>query len=524
MKLASKMMIAPTVVATVALAAAGVYGWVDHRQAQRSAQDDSADMARLKTAGQTQESLSQMRGNVYRTLVLIGSFDNAQTRAAGAALALQAEQIGKRVQSLGDGSGGDAATTGLVASVMGHLAEYLKRCDKAIDLSAVDPNVGAGAMRAAEDTYATLTQGIDKLVARSEALRSDRLGAEQQQQTMAMVALALVLLFASAVAGFISLRIQRRIVSKLHEAAAIGDAVARGDLHAAASAAADPGTDEIGDLHRALLNMATSLQTSLLTVRQATDCIGTAASEIASGNADLSQRTEQAAASLQQSAGSMEQLTGTVSQTAEAARTANQLAASASEVAQRGGAVVARVVTTMDEINTSSRRIADIIGTIDGIAFQTNILALNAAVEAARAGEQGRGFAVVATEVRSLAQRSAGAAREIKALIHASVERVQTGSRLVADAGSTMDEIVASVRRVSDIIGEISAASGEQSSGIGQINGAVTDLDRMTQQNAALVEQSAAAAESLSEQASKLGRVVGGFRLQGEVSALAAMP
>jgi methyl-accepting chemotaxis protein len=209
----------------------------------------------------------------------------------------------------------------------------------------------------------------------------------------------------------------------------------------------------------------------------------------------------------------MEQLTGTVRQSADAAAQANQLAASAAEVAQRGGHVVSQVVTTMDAINASSKKISDIIGVIDGIAFQTNILALNAAVEAARAGEQGRGFAVVAGEVRSLAQRSAEAAREIKALIGNSVDKVETGSRLVTDAGSTMNEIVASVQRVTDIIGEITAASAEQSSGLGQINGAVTQLDQMTQQNAALVEESAAAAESLREQAGRLASLVSTFNL-----------
>jgi len=241
--------------------------------------------------------------------------------------------------------------------------------------------------------------------------------------------------------------------------------------------------------------------------------IQVASSEIATGNQDLSTRTEQTASNLQQAASSMEQLTGTVKQSADSARHANQLAASAAEVAARGGSVVSQVVATMDEINTSSRKISDIIGVIDGIAFQTNILALNAAVEAARAGEQGRGFAVVASEVRSLAQRSAEAAKEIKGLIGASVDRVESGSKLVADAGSTMSEIVASVQRVSDIIGEITAAASEQSDGISQVNVSVTQLDQMTQQNAALVEQSAAAAESLRDQAEKLAGVVGAFRL-----------
>ena len=258
-------------------------------------------------------------------------------------------------------------------------------------------------------------------------------------------------------------------------------------------------------------------------VRQGSESVATASSEIAQGNQDLSQRTERQASALQQTAASMEQLGTTVKHTADSARQASQLAQAASSVAVQGGEVVAQVVSTMDDINASSKKIADIIGTIDGIAFQTNILALNAAVEAARAGEQGRGFAVVAGEVRSLAQRSAEAAREIKALIGASVDRVESGTRLVADAGSTMNEIVASVQRVTDIIGEISAASAEQSGGLVQINTAVSDLDRMTQQNAALVEEGAAAAESLHEQAGKLGQVVGSFQL-GPGSAAAPSP
>jgi len=273
-------------------------------------------------------------------------------------------------------------------------------------------------------------------------------------------------------------------------------------------------SDEIGGVQRALSGMQAALNRVVGEVRHSADSIQTASSEIATGNQDLSQRTEQTASNLQQTASSMTELTGTVRQSAESAATANQLASSAAQVAQRGGEVVGQVVSTMDEINTSSKKINDIIGVIDGIAFQTNILALNAAVEAARAGEQGRGFAVVASEVRSLAQRSAAAAKEIKGLIGASVERVETGSRLVRDAGSTMDEIVASVGKVTDIIGEIRASTVEQSDGIGTINSTVGQLDQMTQQNAALVEQSAAAAESLREQASKLASLVSGFKLE----------
>jgi len=305
--------------------------------------------------------------------------------------------------------------------------------------------------------------------------------------------------------------ITRSVTRPVGEAAAAASVIAGGDLSQTVHSARG---DELGELLRSLGRMQESLRGLVGQVRASSDSIGTASAEIATGNQDLSARTEQCASNLQETAASMEQITGTVNQSADSARQANQLAASAADVAQRGGAVVAQVVATMDEINGSSKKIADIIGVIDGIAFQTNILALNAAVEAARAGEQGRGFAVVASEVRSLAQRSADAAKEIKGLIGTSVDKVATGTRLVADAGQTMDEIVSSVQRVSDIIGEITAAATEQSSGIGQVNTAVSQLDQMTQQNAALVEESAAAAESLRDQAQRLSGVVASFRLQ----------
>jgi methyl-accepting chemotaxis protein len=324
-----------------------------------------------------------------------------------------------------------------------------------------------------------------------------------------------VLLLVVLVVVPLTLLNSRSILSPIDYARRVAQAVAAGDLTMQIRI---NGKDEASDLLAALLQMQQALQSIVGDVRSSAHSIATASREVASGNADLSTRTEQTASNLQQTASSMTQLTGTVRQSSESAAQANQLANSAAEVAQRGGAVVSQVVATMDEINHSSKKIADIIGTIDGIAFQTNILALNAAVEAARAGEQGRGFAVVAAEVRSLAQRSAGAAREIKALIGTSVEKVEAGSALVGQAGSTMTEIVASVQRVSDIIGEISAAATEQTGGIGQVNGAVGELDRMTQQNAALVEESAAAAESLREQAERLGSVVARFQLNDKTA------
>jgi methyl-accepting chemotaxis protein len=305
----------------------------------------------------------------------------------------------------------------------------------------------------------------------------------------------------------------RSITVPLRRAEAMARSIAQMDL--TDRAASHYANDETGRLLRSIDTMRDALTHSLLQVRHVVDSISTASTQIASGNQDLSARTEHTAGNLEETAASMEELTATVRQSAESAAQANQLAASAGDVARRGGAVVAQVVTTMEEINEGAKRIADITGIIDGIAFQTNILALNAAVEAARAGEQGRGFAVVATEVRNLAQRSADSAREIKVLIGLSVDRVEVGARLVEEAGATMSEIVASVQRVSDIVNEISAAATEQGAGIGQVNVAVTQLDQMTQQNAALVEESTAAAESLKEQALRLSGVVGAFRLNG---------
>ncbi|MGB9990607.1 methyl-accepting chemotaxis protein [Massilia sp. SM-13] len=351
---------------------------------------------------------------------------------------------------------------------------------------------------------------LDAMLATQNKLtRSDGDAAAQASQsaTVLMVSLLVLATGLSVLTGWL---ITRSVTAPIGEAVALAETVAQGDLTVSISTAR---RDETGRLLTALQNMVQALTRTVGTVRQGTDAIATSSAEIAAGNLDLSRRTEQQAASLEETASSMEELTSTVRQNADNARQANQLVVSAADYASQGGQVVSQVVETMDAIKGSSGKIVDIIGTIDGIAFQTNILALNAAVEAARAGEQGRGFAVVAGEVRTLAQRSAAAAKEIKALIDDSVSKVDAGGRLVDQAGATMDKIVASVQQVADIMNEITSASQEQSAGIDQINLAVVEMDTVTQQNAALVEEASAAATSMQRQAAQLAETVAVFRL-----------
>ena len=345
----------------------------------------------------------------------------------------------------------------------------------------------------------------------SESLRRDIVEVDEAIRSFNAVLVGLVFVLVLGFSVF-SWYVARSLRRRVEQARQVAERVRDGNL---VEPVRDAGRDEFSPLLATLADMKESLTRTVLSVRQNAESVATASAQIASGNADLSQRTEQQASSLQHTASTMDELGSTVRSNAESANQANQLARGASDVATQGGRVVAEVVETMRGINDSSRRIADIIGVIDGIAFQTNILALNAAVEAARAGEQGRGFAVVAGEVRSLAQRSADAAKEIKSLITASVERVDQGNAQVDQAGRTMQEIVTAIRRVSDIVSEISSASAEQASGIGSVGQVIQQMDLTTQQNAALVEQSAAAAESLRHQAGQLVQAVAVFRLAG---------
>lgn len=346
---------------------------------------------------------------------------------------------------------------------------------------------------------------------------------EESQNTFHLVCIAYIFgtLFGLFLAIFVGIWLIRAISAPLKAAVNIARSVAAGDLTQGIDVRS---TDEIGQLMQALKNMNDRLLKIVGEVLVGTDTIAAVSIQIASGNRDLSSRTAEQASSLEQTALSMEELTSTVKQNSDNAHQANQLAASASEVALMGGAVVSQVVNTMGSINESARKIVDIISMIDGIAFQTNILALNAAVEAARAGEQGRGFAVVATEVRNLAQRSTAAAKEIKSLISDSLEKVEAGRKLAGEAGNTMDNVVASVKRVTDIMGEITTATQEQSNGIAQVNQAISQMDQVTQQNAALVEQAAAAADNLQEQAEELVKMVSMFKLDETHIAVTSTP
>jgi methyl-accepting chemotaxis protein len=506
-------MLATVGLVSVALLAVGGVGLAAQFYARSVNADFVAqDFAAMTHIAQLRTAMSTLRGHEKDMII---QYENAvevsKAKDAWTATLAQIQTAAKSLQSVLHDDAERAKVAQALASMEAYSGKFLPVAKQLEAMGFDSARVAAAFMARAQPDYDAAQATIEGLAADLDKLAAAGSRRLDTTATMVMALLGASVALALVIITPLTVLNMRSICRPIREAETLADAIAQGDL---ADRHVDTGGhDEAAHLLQALSTMQGSLRQIVTQVRASTDSISTASAEIATGNQDLSARTEQTASNLQQAASSMEQLTGTVKQSADSARQADQLASSAAEVAARGGKVVSQVVSTMDEINASSKKIADIIGVIDGIAFQTNILALNAAVEAARAGEQGRGFAVVAGEVRNLAQRSAEAAKEIKSLIGASVEKVDSGSKLVADAGKTMQEIVSSVQRVTDIIGEITAASTEQSDGISQVNTSVVQLDQMTQQNAALVEESAAAAESLKDQSVRLSEAVSVFRL-----------
>ena len=461
------------------------------------------------------------RANARRTMELVLATDAQHLQAIKAAIATNKKTIDEAVATL-DKLVHLPEGKALLAQLKEKRGQYVQSFTRVIGLVDGGARDDAIALIKSEtlpalDALQEPINGLTALQKRIVANSSTEVLGDIRNSSWVMLALALGL-SGLALGSVLAYWITRSITVPLRRAVQVAQTVAAGDL---GSHIAVAGRDETSELLQALRDMNHNLQNIVSQVRSGTDTIATATSQIAAGNQDLSSRTEEQASALEQTAASMQELAGTVKHNFDSGKHANELAESAAQVAAKGGAVVAQVVDTMEAINASSRKIADIIGVIDGIAFQTNILALNAAVEAARAGEQGRGFAVVASEVRSLAGRSAVAAKEIKELISASVDNVSAGCTLVEQAGSTMDEIVVSVRRVTDIMGEISLASQDQTTGIDQINQAMVQMDQVTQSNAALVEEAAAAAQSLEQQAQALVQATSVFRLDSPSQRLA---
>ncbi|MBY0453902.1 MAG: MCP four helix bundle domain-containing protein [Burkholderiaceae bacterium] len=492
-----------------------------YRSLQQQIQDDAIS----ETLGVRLDAATHWMGltetNAARTQALITSSDPAVESAFKEAIAATSAKISELQKTI--------EAMDLAATDRAQMAKVAAARKAMLDLRAQARKLKASGQ--AEQAMALITQSYNPATVAYLGtlhdfvkLQRDAVKAWEKEQsatrrhTLQTVIAGVLAVILVMVGG--SFLLIRDMQQSLAEATLLATRIAQGDLSVSEQVIQG---DEFGDLLRALYAMSDSLSKVVAQVRQSTYNIATASTEIAMGNQDLSARTELASSNLQKTASTMEQFTSTIGQSASSAQEASNLAAGATEVARRGGKVVADVVSTMQDINQSSQKISDIIGVIDSIAFQTNILALNAAVEAARAGEQGRGFAVVASEVRSLAGRSANAAKEIKLLINTSVGKVEAGSRLVQDAGATMSDIVQSVQRVNDMIGEITTAANEENAGISQVNEAVGSLDQMTQQNAALVEESAAAAQSLREQADHLTQVLSVFKLAPSADVISAV-
>ncbi|MBC5782450.1 HAMP domain-containing protein [Ramlibacter sp. USB13] len=510
MRIWHKILIAPLLAIAFLLGFGAISYGVVHQQ--NRALDDLAKkrLEGVSVAMDAQNDLAEVHSGVYRLFTWIANLSEDKIKTAIGEQRVKIDGLVAALTRMRDLPHLSDAERGAIDASLPAIAKYRKLAEDAIDISSIDVSTGAMMMQAADLQYQSVVKNLEELVALQKKLAHDDYESASTNSRAAVVLLVTILLIAAAASLAAALLMSRAIVRPLHVAIHAAQRIARGDLGTDVQV---KGGDETGDLLRALSEMTQNLRQLVGEVAGGAHMVADTSAQIAQGNQDLSQRTEEQASTLEETASSMEELTSTVSLNAQNARQASQLAMGASEVARKGGSVVGQVVSTMNGISESSRKIADIIGVIDGIAFQTNILALNAAVEAARAGEQGRGFAVVAAEVRNLAQRSAAAAKEIKALINESVDKVDTGAKLVDNAGNTMQEIVASVKKVSDLIAEIAAASEEQDAGIQQVNTAVTQMDQVVQQNASLVEEAAAATESMKSQAASLLQMVSRFQL-----------
>ncbi|KQW89265.1 chemotaxis protein [Massilia sp. Root418] len=510
LRIGPKLLLAPGLVLVLLVVTSGsaFYGMVRQNASMENLVQVRA--ARLQATASVMGDARYAHANIYQLLAWInGSFAQARLDALGAQIKAGHAGVEKQLAALAAVT--EPSERQFVDASAQALAGYRKLVLETMEIAAIDQSIATNSMAKAEAQFGLLNTQLGKLAAMEKTL-SEQAHTQARADFQALgVTMAGLVLLSIALSLLATVRVRAALLRDIH---AIGAAVRELAAGRLALGKRNEGRDEIADTARALDQTIANLNQTLRTVLGAVQSIDTASHEIASGNMDLSNRTERQAASLEETASAMQNLTQAVRQNADNARLACELAASATSLASKGGAAVAQAVDSMDTIRASSRKIVEIIGVIDGISFQTNILALNAAVEAARAGESGRGFAVVASEVRTLAQRSAGAAKEIKALIAASVATIDSGSACVNQAGSSMDDIVASVQQVNDIITRISDASAEQARGITEVNQAVVQIDDVTQQNAALVEQAAAAAESLQEQAAQLSLAVGVFQLE----------
>jgi methyl-accepting chemotaxis protein len=512
LRIGPKLLLAPglVLVLLMLLSGASYYGMVR----QNASLDNMVEVraARLKSAADVAGEAKYAHANIYQLLAWInGSFAQNRLTALIGDIHKKHASISAQLAELARVS--DPAERKLVDASAAALAAYRKAVTDTIEMAAVDQSIATNSMQKAEKEFVTLNTQLAALSALEKSLSEQaHTAAKAEFRTLGLTMAGLVVL-SIALSMVVTMLVRRAMLADIRAISDVVGELAEGRL---STGARNDGRDEIADTSRALDHTIANLNTTLRSILASVRSIDTASQEIASGNLDLSTRTEMQAGSLEQTASAMETLTVAVKDNANNARLATELAAEAAKLAANGGMAVDRAVTTMESIKASSRKIVEIIGVIDGISFQTNILALNAAVEAARAGEQGRGFAVVASEVRTLAQRSAAAAKEIKALIADSVTIIDGGSASVNEAGSSMGNIVASVRQVNDIIARISVASTEQAEGIAEVNHAVGQMDDMTQQNAALVEQAAAAAESLHEQTVNLAEAVSIFKIEAE--------